>query len=43
MRDTFGTTFVFSTDDPRVVSEAEVVFRLEDGRLVERQTAGAAA
>jgi putative ABC transport system ATP-binding protein len=43
MRDTFGTTFVFSTHDPRVVSEAEVVFRLEDGRLVERQTAGAAA
>jgi putative ABC transport system ATP-binding protein len=43
MRDTFGTTFVFSTHDPRVVSEAEVVFRLEDGRLVERQPAGAAA
>jgi putative ABC transport system ATP-binding protein len=43
MRDTFGTTFVFSTHDPRVVSQAEVVFRLEDGRLVSRETAGAAA
>lgn len=43
MRDTFGTTFVFSTHDPRVVSQAEVVFRLDDGRLVSRETAGAAA
>jgi len=43
MRDTFGTTFVFSTHDPRVVSQAEVVFRLEDGRLVSQETAGAAA
>jgi putative ABC transport system ATP-binding protein len=43
MRDTFGTTFVFSTHDPRVVSEAEVIFRLEDGRLVNPKTAGAAA
>jgi len=43
MRDTLGTTFVFSTHDPRVVAEAEVVFRLEDGRLVDRQTSGAAA
>lgn len=43
MRDTFGTTFVFSTHDPRVVSQAEVVYRLEDGRLVSRDTSGAAA
>ena len=43
MRDTFGTTFVFSTHDPRVVSQAEVIFRLEDGRLVSQETAGAAA
>ncbi|MBI4486861.1 MAG: ABC transporter ATP-binding protein [Acidobacteria bacterium] len=43
MRDTFGTTFVFSTHDPRVMSEAEVVFRLEDGRLVDREITGAAA
>jgi putative ABC transport system ATP-binding protein len=43
MRDTFGTTFVFSTHDSRVVSQAEIVFRLEDGRLVSQETAGAAA
>jgi putative ABC transport system ATP-binding protein len=34
MRDEFGTTFVFSTHDPRVMDQAEVIFRLEDGRLV---------
>jgi putative ABC transport system ATP-binding protein len=43
MRDTFKTTFVFSTHDPRVMAEAEIVFRLEDGRLVGRDIAGAAA
>jgi len=43
MRDTLGTTFVFSTHDPRVMAEAEIVFHLEDGRLVDRQTQGAAA
>jgi putative ABC transport system ATP-binding protein len=34
MRDESGTTFVFSTHDPKIVGEAEVVFTLEDGRLV---------
>jgi len=34
MRDESGTTFVFSTHDPKIVQEAEVVFMLEDGRLV---------
>jgi putative ABC transport system ATP-binding protein len=43
MRDVYGTTFVFSTHDPRVVSEAEVVLRLEDGRLVDQQGKGVAA
>ena len=43
MRDKLGTTFVFSTHDPRVMTEAEIVFRLEDGRLVSRDIAGAAA
>jgi putative ABC transport system ATP-binding protein len=33
MRDESGTTFIFSTHDPKIVSEAEVVFALEDGRL----------
>ena len=34
MRDEFGTTFVFSTHDPRIMHEAEVIHTLEDGRLV---------
>jgi putative ABC transport system ATP-binding protein len=33
MRDDFGTTFVFSTHDPKIMGEAEVTFVLEDGRL----------
>ncbi|MBS1208178.1 MAG: transporter related [Proteobacteria bacterium] len=33
MRDDFGTTFVFSTHDPKIMSEAEVTFILEDGKL----------
>jgi len=33
MRDEFGTTFVFSTHDPKIMAEAEVIFGLEDGRL----------
>jgi putative ABC transport system ATP-binding protein len=34
MRDELGTTFVFSTHDPKIMREAEVTFTLEDGRLV---------
>jgi putative ABC transport system ATP-binding protein len=34
MRDDQGTTFVFSTHDPKIVNEAEVILTLEDGRLV---------
>ena len=37
MRDGLGTTFVFSTHDPKIMSEAEVIFTLEDGRLSQRQ------
>jgi putative ABC transport system ATP-binding protein len=37
MRDELGTTFVFSTHDPKIMSEAEVTFTLEDGRLHEHQ------
>ena len=33
MRDEFGTTFVFSTHDPKIMTEAEVIFTLEDGRI----------
>jgi putative ABC transport system ATP-binding protein len=38
MRDEFGTTFVFSTHDPKVMAEAEVTFLLEDGRLTRSET-----
>jgi putative ABC transport system ATP-binding protein len=34
MRDEQGTTFVFSTHDPKIVDTAEVILTLEDGRLV---------
>ena len=34
MRDEFKTTFIFSTHDPRVVKNAEVIYPLEDGRLI---------
>jgi len=33
MRDELGTTFLFSTHDPKIMDEAEVLFTLEDGRL----------
>ncbi len=35
MRDEFGTTFIFSTHDPKIMGEAEHTFILEDGRLQE--------
>ena len=34
MRDEFKTTFIFSTHDPGVMEEAEVIHTLEDGILV---------
>lgn len=40
MRDSFGTSFVFSTHDPKIMNEAELTFTLEDGRLA--QTGGVA-
>jgi putative ABC transport system ATP-binding protein len=33
MRDEFGTTFVFSTHDPKIIGEAELIFTVEDGHL----------
>ena len=33
MRDELGTTFVFSTHDPKLMNEAEVTFMIEDGLL----------
>lgn len=40
MRDQFGTTFVFSTHDPRIVGVAEVIHHLEDGLLKETEQKG---
>lgn len=34
MRDDFGTTFIFSTHDPKIVGTAEIILTLEDGRLI---------
>jgi len=33
MRDEFNTTFIFSTHDPKIMGEAEVLYTLEDGKL----------
>ena len=42
MRDELGTTFVFSTHDPKIMAEAEVIFTLEDGRIRQQSAASAA-
>jgi putative ABC transport system ATP-binding protein len=34
MTNEFGTTFIFSTHDPKIVGEAEIVYTLEDGVIV---------
>jgi putative ABC transport system ATP-binding protein len=40
MRDERKTTFVFSTHDPKIVGEAEIIYSLEDGELVGRNVQG---
>jgi putative ABC transport system ATP-binding protein len=37
-----GTTFVFSTHDPKVMSHANAIVRIEDGRIAGREPAAAA-
>jgi putative ABC transport system ATP-binding protein len=37
MRDEFGTSFIFSTHDPKVVNNAETIFTLEDGKLLQEK------
>ena len=37
MRDELDTTFIFSTHDPKVMQSAEIIFTLEDGKLLQRQ------
>ncbi|MCK4910779.1 MAG: ATP-binding cassette domain-containing protein, partial [Thermodesulfovibrionales bacterium] len=34
MKDEFGTTFIFSTHDQKIVGEVEILHTLEDGRLI---------
>lgn len=34
LRDEFGTTFIFSTHDPKIMGEAEVTYTLEDGTVL---------
>jgi len=40
MRDTYKTTFVFSTHDQKVVGEAEILYTLEDGEIAGQQAKG---
>jgi len=37
MKDEFGTSFIFSTHDPKIVNEAEVIYTLEDGKIVDKK------
>ena len=34
MKEEFGVTFIFSTHDPKIVSEVEAIYTLQDGRLI---------
>jgi len=36
MQQNLETTFIFSTHDPKIVKEAEIIYTLEDGKLVTR-------
>ncbi|MGA1865533.1 MAG: ABC transporter ATP-binding protein [bacterium] len=37
MKDRFGTTFIFSTHDNKVVKEVEIIYTLMDGEIVEKK------
>jgi putative ABC transport system ATP-binding protein len=40
MQHEFKTTFIFSTHDPKIVGEAEIIYMLEDGELKGKETKG---
>ena len=40
MKDELDTTFIFSTHDTRFIGEVEILYTLEDGKLVGRQELG---
>jgi putative ABC transport system ATP-binding protein len=37
IRDMYKTTFIFSTHDPKIVGEAEVIYTIEDGAIKSRE------
>lgn len=37
MRDEYGSTFIFSTHDPKIMDAAEIIYTLEDGKLNNEQ------
>jgi putative ABC transport system ATP-binding protein len=37
MQKSLGTTFIFSTHDPKIVGEAEIIYTLEDGAIVNQE------
>jgi putative ABC transport system ATP-binding protein len=37
MKNESGTTFIFSTHDPKIVGEAEILYTLEDGVITHRE------
>jgi putative ABC transport system ATP-binding protein len=37
MKNQFNTTFVFSTHDPKIIGEAEIIYNLEDGEIKNKE------
>lgn len=40
MKRELGTTFIFSTHDPKIVGAAEIIYTLQDGMIVDRKETG---
>jgi putative ABC transport system ATP-binding protein len=40
MKENYGTTFIFSTHDPKIVNQAEIIYTLEDGNLISQKKGG---
>ena len=37
MKEQFNTTFIFSTHDPKIIGEAEIIYTLEDGEIKNKE------
>jgi putative ABC transport system ATP-binding protein len=37
MKDEWNTTFIFSTHDPKIIGEAEIIYTLEDGKIINKE------